>query len=72
MQDCARAEQNMKKFVIGISDESFATREFWFNAPNGDARFTRVIWQHGKNGKKKWQKMAKIGNMTKMAKYQPI
>ena len=55
----------MKKFVIGISDESFATREFWFNAPNGDARFTRRPWQHGK-------KMAKIGNMTKMAKYQPI
>ena len=72
MQDCARAEQNMKKFVIGISDESFATHEFWFNAPNGDARFTRVIWPETLATWQKWQKMAKIGNMTKMAKYQPI
>ena len=58
----------MKKFVIGISDESFATHEFWFNAPNGDARFTRVIWPETLATCQKWQKNAKNWQYDKNGK----
>ena len=44
-------------FSHQVSDQSFATHRFWFNAPNGDARFSRVIC-------KDLDKMAKRQNIS--------